>query len=97
MDRKIKCLAEDIEQYMFERGEYDIKSSARIRWVLSGSRRKSADEIGREIESGDVRSLMTYFTIDVRLMDKNDELIPKAKALYDRLEDIQWERELNGK
>lgn len=97
MDRKIKSLAKDIEQYMFERGEYDIKSYARIRWVLSGDRQKSADEIGREIASGDIRSLMTYFTIDVKLMDKNDELIPKAKALFDRLEDIQWERELNGK
>lgn len=91
MNEKEKRLAGDIEQYMFCRGEYDVRQHARIRWVLCGNRCNAEKRIMNEIVNGDVDSLVTYFTIDVRMMDEDDELIAKANDILARLNEITIE------
>lgn len=91
MNEKAKRLAEDIEQYMFCRGEYDVRQHARIRWVLCGNRCNVEKRIMNEIVNGDVDSLVKYFTIDVRMMDEDDELISQANYILTRLNEITIE------
>ena len=90
-------LAEDIEQFMFERGEYDFGDSDRIQWLkglpdaysiadnpytLKEARNNVANKVHKDLQTGDgVLNLIKYISDQVAEMDEDDELISKAEYL----------------
>lgn len=82
-------LAEEIEQFMFERGEYDYSADNLVRWIeenANGERdRNETTSHILEAFKNDVAPLLIYMQGELELMDKEDELIETGKQLIDKL------------
>ena len=83
-----QLLANEIEQFMFERGEYDFHLEDRIRWLISDDRKCNAGYIRDEILKDNISFITEYLTSEISSMCENDELIPKAEKLIEELNDF---------
>lgn len=83
-----QLLANEIEQFMFERGEYDFHLEDRIRWLISDSRKGNAGFIRDEILKDNIGFLTEYLTSEISSMCEDDELIPKAEKLIEELKGV---------
>lgn len=81
-------LASDLEQFMFERGEYDFKTDT-IRWIDNSVKpeliRSYTTERIKEDLQNDSKALLRYLNDEVYTMDEEDALIDKAQNLSDRI------------
>ena len=83
-----QLLANQIEQFMFQRGEYDFHLEDRIRWLISDDRKCNAGYIRDEILKDNISFITEYLTSEISSMCENDELIPKAEKLIEELNDF---------
>lgn len=83
-----QLLANEIEQFMFERGEYDLHLDDRIRWLKTDDRKGNAKYIRDEILNDNIGFLTEYLTSEISSMCEDDELIPKAEKLIEELNDF---------
>ena len=81
-------LANEIEQFMFERGEYDLRLEDRIRWLISDSRKGNARYIRDEILKDNISFITEYLTSEISSMCEDDELISKAEKLIEELNNV---------
>lgn len=79
-------LADKMEQYMYERGEYDFPEDDTIRWIEKDSREATAINIVRAIEE-DIFSLDNYFDDELAELDENDELLAVALEIGGNLKE----------
>jgi hypothetical protein len=56
-----QLLANEIEQFMFERGEYDLHLEDRIRWLKTDDRKGNTKFILLEIQNDNIDHLIDYF------------------------------------
>lgn len=80
-----QLLANEIERFMFERGEYDFHIEDRIRWLISDSRKGNARYIRDEILKDNISFITEYLTSEISSMCEDDELISKAEKLIEEL------------
>lgn len=80
-------LADQIEQYMYERGEYDFPEKDTIRWIEKDSREATAVNIAEAIEE-DIISLDNYFVDEMAELDESDELLALALEIRGNLKQI---------
>lgn len=83
-----QLLANEIEQFMFERGEYDFHLEDRIRWLISDDRKGNAGYIRDEILKDNIGFITEYLTSEISSMCEDDELIPKAEKLIEELNEF---------
>lgn len=83
-----QLLANEIERFMFERGEYDFHLEDRIRWLKTDDRKGNAKYIRDEILNYNIGFLTEYLTSEISSMCEDDELIPKAEKLIEELNDF---------
>lgn len=83
-----QLLANEIEQFMFERGEYDFHLEDRIRWLASDNRKGNAGYIRDEILKDNISFITEYLTSEISSMCENDDLIPKAEKLIEELNEF---------
>lgn len=83
-----QLLANEIEQFMFERGEYDLRLEDRIRWLKTDDRKGNAKYIRDEILKDNIGFLTDYLTSEISSMCEDDELIPKAEKLIEELKGV---------
>ena len=81
-------LANEIEQFMLERGEYDLHLEDRIRWLKTDDRKENARYIRDEILKDNISFITEYLTSEISSMCEDDELIPKAEKLIEELNDF---------
>ncbi len=85
---KAETLADNIEQLMFERGEYDFSDDDRIRWIDS-SREATKEKIAKDLKNGNIDTLYRYLDGEVATIDEEDELLETAETLLQGLEKYQ--------
>lgn len=83
-----QLLANEIEQLMYERGEYDFHLKDRIRWLKTDDRKGNAKYIRDEILKYNIGFLTEYLTSEISSMCEDDELIPKAEKLIEELKGV---------
>lgn len=81
----ITTLSDDVEQFMFERGEYDFPEDDTIRWIDKTQRNSSVENIYNALISNQVEPLKNYFKDQLAEMSDEDELIPEAKRILNAL------------
>ena len=85
-------LADAIEQFMFERGEYDYYGgSDRIRWLEgTDEREKAAENIQKSLQTEEGRTaLINYLEDEICVMDEEDELLETASRLKDAIAGVE--------
>jgi len=75
----VTTLSDDVEQFMFERGEYDFPEDNTIRWINKTQRNGTVKNIYNALISNQVEPLKNYFKDQLAEMSDEDELIPEAK------------------
>lgn len=83
-----QLIANEIEQFMHDRGEYDFHHEDRIRWLISDSRKGNTGYIRDEILKDNISFITDYLTSEISSMCENDELIPKAEKLIEELNEF---------
>lgn len=86
-----QLLANEIEQFMFERGEYDLHLEERIRWLICDDRKCNAGYIRDEILIDNISFITYYLSEEISSMCETDELIPKAEKLIEELNEFRRE------
>ncbi len=92
------ALAEDIEQAMYERGEYDAPESDRLSWIGSDA---PVDAVLSSLEN-DPASLVEYFRKELAVISPEDEWAGKAKECISKIqtlcdvEELKTQPEHNG-
>lgn len=81
----VTTLSDDIEQFMFERGEYDFPEDDTIRWINKTKRNSTVENIYNALISNQVEPLKNYFKDQLAEMSDEDELIPEAKRILNAL------------
>lgn len=81
----VTALSDDVEQFMFERGEYDFSEDDTIRWVNKIQRNSTVGNIYNALISNQVEPLKNYFKDQLAEMSDEDELIPKVKRILNAL------------
>lgn len=81
----ITTLVDDIEQFMFERGEYEFSKDDTIRWINKTQRNSTVENIYNSIISNQVEPFENYFKDQLAEMSDEDELIPEAKRILNAL------------
>lgn len=79
-------LADTIEQFMFERGEYEFSDDDTIRWVDKDSREETAKNIRLVLENKDTTALIEYFQSEQTVIDMEDEMFGLAEKLEKTVE-----------
>lgn len=79
-------LADTIEQFMFERGEYEFSDDDTIRWVDKDSREETTKNIRLAIENDDLSPLIEYFKDEQSVIDIEDDSYKLAEKLQATLE-----------
>lgn len=83
---KLVDLADYIEEFMFERGEYDFTGDDRIRWLTNNNRIDTAVYILSEIQKDNIEPIINYMKDQLAEMWDDDELIPYAEEIICNLE-----------
>ena len=81
----VTTLSDDIEQFMFERGEYDFSEDDTIRWINKTKRNSTVENIYNALISNQVEPLKNYFKDQLAEMSDEDELISEAKRILSAL------------
>lgn len=82
-------LADKIEQFMFERGEYDYSPEEHISWVKNNDSREDVTKsIRKDIENNNVDALINYLDVEESVMSGRDELCDVAIELMDKLKEF---------
>lgn len=81
----VTTLSDDIEQFMFERGEYDFPEDDTIRWINKTQRNSTVENIYNALISNQVEPLKNYFKDQLAEMSDEDELISEAKRILSAL------------
>lgn len=93
-------LADDIEQFMFERGEYDFEyADDRIRWLSSeyaprwytddiNDRTMAAWQILNDILNGNIKPIIDYLESEICVMSDDDESILLAEKAIAALKEV---------
>lgn len=81
----VTTLSDDVEQFMFERGEYDFPEDDTIRWINKTQRNSTVENIYNALISNQVEPLKNYFKDQLAEMSDEDELIPEAKRILNAL------------
>lgn len=81
----VTTLSDDIEQFMFERGEYDFPEDDTIRWINKTKRNSTVENIYNALISNQVEPLKNYFKDQLAEMSDEDELILEAKRILSAL------------
>ncbi len=97
---KLSTLADRLEQFMFERGEYDYSSDEHIRWLADANIPDDAGErearecvmnhIKESLEDPDaLQHLINYLNDEIAVIDEEDENLHVADILKTELEAVQ--------
>lgn len=105
--RRVCALAIEIEQEMFERGEYDYSDNDRVRWLKDlpepyelADDLMMLDEARGQVETEIINSLLTpdgrqelidYMKLQLCVMRSEDELNDKFSELIPLIENIENE------
>lgn len=81
----VTTLSDDIEQFMFERGEYDFPEDDTIRWINKTKRNSTVENIYNALISNQVEPLKNFFKDQLAEMSDEDELISEAKRILSAL------------
>lgn len=81
----VTTLSDDVEQFMFERGEYDFPEDDTIRWVNKKQRDSTVKNIYNALISNQVEPLKNYFKDQLAEMSDEDELISEVKRILSAL------------
>lgn len=81
----VTTLSDDIEQFMFERGEYDFPEDDTIRWINKTKRNSTVENIYNALISNQVEPLKNYFKDQLAEISDEDELILEAKRILSAL------------
>lgn len=81
----VTTLSDDVEQFMFERGEYDFPEDDTIRWINKTQRNSTVENIYNALISNQVEPLKNYFKDQLAEMSDEDELISEAKKILSAL------------
>lgn len=81
----VTTLSDDVEQFMFERGEYDFSEDDTIRWINKTQRNSTVENIYNALISNQVEPLKNYFKDQLAEMSDEDELILEAKRIFNAL------------
>ena len=81
----VTTLSDDVEQFMFERGEYDFPEDDTIRWINKTQRNSTVENIYNALISNQVEPLKNYFKDQLAEMSDEDELILEAKRILSAL------------
>lgn len=79
-----KELANEIEDFMYDRGEYDYPTDEYVKWIdKEGDRSKTVDNIEKALEKGknDLIDLKIYIKGEIAAMSQKDELLDFAVIL----------------
>ena len=101
IDTNCEVLADKIEQFMFERGEYDYPPEEQIRWVGDNAYEAEAVkrfEVTKTIREailgvasddiGGIEPLMEYLNGEIGAMAEDDELLQTAEQLITELNEV---------
>lgn len=80
----IYALAEDIEQAMYERGEYDAPESDRLSWIGLDA---PVDAVLLSLENEPI-SLMEYFRSELAVIAPEDEWAEKAEKCIEKIQTL---------
>lgn len=80
-------LASDIEQFMFERGEYEFEGDDRIRWLCSNERECVVNNLIIALRT-ESKALKEYFEDQLVEMFEEDESVFEAKRIIAELESL---------
>lgn len=82
-------IADDIERFMFERGEYDYTYvNDKIRWItIAYDRQTTTWNILNDILRGDIKPLIDYLESEICVMADDDESILLAKRALKTLKE----------
>ncbi len=83
----VKELANDIEQVMYERGEYDFPEDDKIRWI-GETREETTLNIITALNGGNTEPLENYFKDQKAEMDKSDELYSRCDGFVSDIQNI---------
>lgn len=81
----VATLSDDVEQFMFERGEYDFPEDDTIRWINKTQRNSTVENIYNALIFNQVEPLKNYFKDQLAEMSDEDELISEAKRILSAL------------
>lgn len=81
----VTTLSDNVEQFMFERGEYDFPEDDTIRWINKTQRNSSVENIYNALISNQVEPLKNYFKDQLAEMSDEDELILEVKRIFNAL------------
>ena len=81
----VTTLSDDVEQFMFERGEYDFPEDDTIRWINKKKRDSTVKNIYNALISNQVEPLKNYFKDQLAEMSDEDELISEVKRILSAL------------
>lgn len=81
----VTTLSDDVEQFMFERGEYDFPEDDTIRWINKTQRNSTVENIYNALISNQVEPLKNYFKDQLAEISDEDELILEAKRILSAL------------
>lgn len=88
-NKEILTLSEEIEQFMYDRGEYDYSGNDRIRWLFSTNRNLNIDNIKGEIINNQSGAIIDYLNGEISTMDDSDDLIEIAEYLISKLNTME--------
>lgn len=94
---RIEELTSDIEQFMFERGEYEYEDdgvkASETPEILAENREITFKGIEETITNGDCSTIIDYLESELTAMNKEDELCETAKDLLDRIKPYHTKEE----
>lgn len=70
---KKKLIADEFEQFLFERGEYDYPEKDLVQWIISSDRNEVTNGIFKEILNGGTVAIKKYVETELMFMDEEDE------------------------
>jgi len=88
--KTMKQLADAIEQFFYERGEYEYFGSDRIRWLENLTEREDvAKKIYDALENKEFQPLESYFINEICVLNEADEDLTVATQLLETIVQIE--------
>lgn len=84
-------LASEIEDFLWERGEYDHPADKTIRWINSDektcetARYDTTSTIVAALENGEIQPIINYIQNTMAVLEEDDELTTAAKEILENL------------
>jgi len=85
---KKKQIADEFEQFLFERGEYDYPKNDSVKWIISEDRYEVADGILKDILNVGMVGIRQYIETELMFMDREDQTKLLGKKILELIKEV---------